>query len=642
MILGTAGHIDHGKTSLVRALTGINTDRLKEEQERGITIELGFAHFELDGERIGVVDVPGHERFVRHMVAGAAGIDVVMMIIAADEGVMPQTREHLEICQLMGVRRGFVVLTKTDLVDEDWLMLVEDELRAELSSSFLGESPIIPFSAMQPQSTELVRAQLLLELQAFRQRKRRQELLPRLPIDRVFSMKGFGTVVTGTLLGGSLKLGDELELVPEPRAKTRIRKLSVHGEDVERVGPGTRVAINLQGLSKDEVHRGQLVSLPGQLRESLCFDAELTVLEHVENGLADRASVLLHTLTQYLPARVVLLEGELLLPGETGLVQLRCESPCTVLAGDRFVLRGFEKLGKHGQTVAGGRVLDPLAPRFRRKYYAHHLSRLRAFAGNDAEAALAFRAKDAGVRGVERDRLSALLPFSTEAVQRALQVLEKRAELLSLDDFPALRFSAVALAERGQALCDELAAHHQSAPLELGLSKELIRSRHFSELEPRLFESVLGHWLREGAIRRNGEFLHLSSFMPPRDDELDAKLLAAFESAGLAGFAVESLDKVLRREPSAIKASAKRLFDAGKLIRAKPDFVLAQSALLVLHQQLLAHFEQESELNMAQLKDLTGLTRKHLIPLVEYLDRRAWTRRQGDLRLRGTGLGLGV
>ncbi|HWR97596.1 MAG TPA: selenocysteine-specific translation elongation factor, partial [Candidatus Methanoperedens sp.] len=352
LIIGTAGHIDHGKTTLVRALTGIDTDRLKEEKERGITIELGFAHLDLPGlPPAGIVDVPGHEKFVHHMVAGAAGIDLVLLVVAADEGIMPQTREHLDICRLLGVTQGIVVLTKADLVEAEWLALVSQDVTAYLAGSFLEGAPLVPVSSTTGRGIPELRAAIAARLATVPPRA--ASGLPRLPIDRVFTMKGFGTVVTGTLVAGRLDVGDAVEVLPA-RVESRIRGIQVYGAAVESARAGQRTAINLPGVEKAAIERGNVLTRPGLLEPSYLMDARLSYLRSASRPLANRTRVRLHLGTSEILARVILLGRAELAPGEEAMVQLRLEAPGVALPRDRFVIRGYSPV----VTLGGGELVD--------------------------------------------------------------------------------------------------------------------------------------------------------------------------------------------------------------------------------------------------------------------------------------------
>jgi selenocysteine-specific elongation factor len=361
LILGTAGHIDHGKTSLVKALTGIDTDRLKEEKARGITIELGFAHLELPGEiRFGIVDVPGHEKFIRAMVAGVGGMDMVMLIIAADEGIMPQTREHLDILRLLGIKHGLVALTKQDMVDQEWLELVTEEVRDFVAGSFLEGAPIVPVSSRSGEGLDQLRTELARMANSADAKRREGNF--RLPVDRVFTVAGFGTVVTGTLLSGEIRVGDELELLPSSR-EGRVRGIQAHGAKTEQGIAGQRLAVNLQGIDLDQSHRGDVVAPRGVFRATRAVDVRLDYLASAPRALKHRATLRLHSATYEVPAQVILLDRDTLQPGESAYAQLRLKEPALLLSGDSYILR----ISAPATTVGGGIVLDPFPPRRRRR-----------------------------------------------------------------------------------------------------------------------------------------------------------------------------------------------------------------------------------------------------------------------------------
>jgi selenocysteine-specific elongation factor len=365
IVLGTAGHIDHGKTSLVRALTGIDTDRLPVEKARGITTELGFARLDLGDRRVAVVDVPGHERFVKSMVAGATGLDLVCLVIAADEGVMPQTREHLEICELLDVRRGIVVLTKRDLVDDEWLAMVTAELSETLAGTFLATAPIVPVSTKTGAGMDELRSALAAVIDSLPPRA--QTGVFRLPIDRVFTVKGFGTIVTGTVLGGEVALGDELSVIPSGLS-ARVRGIEVHGAAVDTAIAGHRAALNLGGLAVDDLARGDLVVHPGRVAPSHIIDVELRYLATAPGDLGERTKVLVHHGTAQVLATLALVGTKTLAPGGTSLAQLRIDArtPLGALPGDRFILRGFVATATHGSTIGGGKIIRVLAPKARK------------------------------------------------------------------------------------------------------------------------------------------------------------------------------------------------------------------------------------------------------------------------------------
>jgi selenocysteine-specific elongation factor len=420
-VIGTAGHIDHGKTSLVRALTGIDTDRLKEEKERGITIELGFAHLQLPtGETVGVVDVPGHERFVRAMVAGAVGIDLVVLVVAADEGVMPQTREHLDICQLLGIKRGVVALSKADLVDGELRELALADVAETLQGTFLEKAPLIAVSAKSGEGLNQLKTAIAEGLRDLPGRD--PEALARLPIDRVFSMKGFGTVVTGTLWAGSLKPGDDVEALPPlpGAAPGKIRGTQVHGEGVAQARAGNRTALNVT-MAKEQLSRGQVLARPGELAAGRLVDVRLHYLPTCKKALKRRARLLLHAGTAQTLATVSLLDAAALEPGQSGLAQLMLDEPMVMLPGDRFILRGFVMQRHHGTTLGGGVVLRTLGTRLRRGT-PEMLATLRENerALDDVDTRVRLEVERAGRHGLARVALQMRLPFSPRVTDGAL------------------------------------------------------------------------------------------------------------------------------------------------------------------------------------------------------------------------------
>ena len=431
IVLGTAGHIDHGKTSLVRALTGIDTDRLAVEKARGITTELGFARMDLAGRRIAVIDVPGHERFVKSMVAGATGLDLVCLVIAADEGVMPQTREHLDICELLSVRRGIVALTKRDLVDDEWLALVTADVRAAVAGTFLDAAPIVPVSTRTGAGLDELRAAIAAQLATLPPRT--PEGVFRLPIDRVFTMKGFGTIVTGTILGGAVALGDELAVLPGGRA-ARVRGIEVHGAPVERAIAGHRAALNLGGVAVDELDRGDLLAHPGRVAASHILDVELRYLPAAPGPLPRRSKVLVHHATSQVLATLVLVDPAVpaggLPPGGAALAQLRIDAatPLAALPGDRFIVRGFVATATHGSTIGGGRVIRVLAPRARRG--AAHAEAVASLAAARHDQRLALDVAAAAFAGLGIGDLVRRLGAPAAALAGPLAALAGGGELL--------------------------------------------------------------------------------------------------------------------------------------------------------------------------------------------------------------------
>lgn len=424
IILGTAGHIDHGKTSLIKALTGVNTDRLKEEKLRGITIELGFASIDLPGgQHLGIVDVPGHEKFVKNMVAGATGIDIVAMVIAADEGVMPQTREHMDICSLLGIKYGLVVLTKVDLVDEEWLELVKEDILEFTANTFLEEAPVIAFSALTRQGIENfinTLEKLSADIPA-----RGSSGLFRLPVDRVFTMKGFGTVITGTLVTGTVQVGDKVQLYPK-ETTAKVRGIQVHNQSVDKAGAGLRTAINFQGLDRDLVKRGEVLARAGTLKTSYMVDVMAQYLGRNKKSLKNRTRMRLHTGTSEVVGNLILLDREELLPGETCACQLRLDAPVALVKDDRFVLRNYSPV----YTIGGGQILNPI-PLKHKMNRPEVLKGLEILAGTDNDKIIDLHLQEAGDKGLSFTDLTIMTNMAEKKLQAAMQIfLSKKKHFL--------------------------------------------------------------------------------------------------------------------------------------------------------------------------------------------------------------------
>jgi selenocysteine-specific elongation factor len=630
LIIGTAGHIDHGKTSLVKALTGIDTDRLKEEKERGISIELGFAFLTLpDGTQAGIVDVPGHERFVKTMVAGVGGMDLVILVIAADEGVMPQTREHLHICELLRVKRGLVALTKADLVDAEWLEMVRADAAAVLKGTFLQGCPVVPCSATTGQGLpELLQA---IQAQAAAAEPKRTEGMVRLPIDRVFTIKGFGTVVTGTLWSGTLRIGDEVAILPGD-LRSRVRRLQVHGQTVEQAVAGQRTAVNLPGLEVAQIRRGDLLSLPGTLRPSQVFDATLALLPDAPRPLANRARIRFHLGTSELLARVLLLDREELLPGAEGYVHLRLESPSAALPHDRYVIRSYSP----ALTIGGGSILDPNPPRERRprdKMIEHLRILERGSPADRVERHLLA----AGFSPVTVEELRVRCDLDAAAVAESVRYLAERGAALLVGargEGGALHAERVAQLEQG--MLAHLAEFHAKEPLKDGLAKEELRRKLPPQLPPATFGWMLARLTEAGKIAVERDKVRLAAHRPTltaAEEELKAKIEAAYRAAAFQPAAPEGVLADLKADRKLFQAVFRRMVDDGILVRVKEDIFLHRDRYQELRQRVLAHFRTQPGINVGTMKDLFGVSRKYAIPFLEHLDDVRITRRQGDERV---------
>ncbi|HEV7555109.1 MAG TPA: selenocysteine-specific translation elongation factor, partial [Kofleriaceae bacterium] len=527
IVLGTAGHIDHGKTSLVRALTGIDTDRLPVEKARGITTELGFARLDLDGRRVAVVDVPGHERFVKSMVAGATGLDLVCLVIAADEGVMPQTREHLDICELLGVRRGLVVLTKSDLVDAEWLELVTTDVRAAVAQTFLATAPIVNVSAKTGAGMDALRAALT---------KAIDELPPRstggvfrLPIDRVFTVKGFGTIVTGTIAGGSVAVGDELVVLPTG-LPARARGLEVHAAPVEHAMAGHRAAINLGGVAVDEIGRGDVLAHPGRVAASHILDVEIRHLTTAPGPLSARSKALVHLGTTQVLATIVLVGADELAPGATGLAQIRTDAttPLAALPGDHFILRGFTPTATHGSTIAGGRVIRVLAPKVRDG--SQHAAAVASLAAARQDQRIALDVKTAAFAGLSLADLVRRLGVPRDALAAPLHTLVAGGELLVTGDADHPHYlHATAVAELEAKIVALVTAGDTD-----GVLRESLRTQLPSALHARAYDAIIAGLQRRKLVTADADRVRKATATRGHVlSDTEAAMLAKFESWGV-------------------------------------------------------------------------------------------------------------
>ncbi|MGD0842752.1 MAG: selenocysteine-specific translation elongation factor [Geobacteraceae bacterium] len=629
LILGTAGHIDHGKTSLVKALTGIDTDRLKEEKERGITIELGFAHMELPGDiRFGIVDVPGHERFVRAMVAGVGGMDLVMLVIAADEGVMPQTREHLEICQLLGVRKGLVALTKCDMVDKEWLELVIEEVRDYLNGSFLEGAQIIPVSAKTAAGLEELKAGLATLAAAVEEKSAEGPF--RLPVDRVFTIAGFGTVVTGTLLSGEIKTGDEVEILPAA-LPSRVRSVQSHGLMAEHGSAGQRLAVNLQGVELGEIMRGDVIVPRGAFRATRAVDARFAYLPSAPRELKHRSTLRLHSATYEVPAQVILLDRDTLEAGESAFVQLRLKHPVLLLPGDHFIVRSYSPQ----ITVGGGVVIDPAPPR-RRRRSAQALELLRALGdGEDAEKIILL-AQESLLTGVTLEELIIRSGLSAKRTEAALAGLLSQGLLVQMVREPRIFLAKEQFADLKAQLLDGLEGYLRENTLKEGIGKEELKSHIPKRSDNRFFGPLLAALEKEGKALVDRDLVRIPG-REAGDDSGGADLLAALESAihegGIEPPTLKELGDRLGRSEKELLEHLKPLLRSGRAVKVKSDIFYAPEPLAGIREQLVRHLEAKGEVTPAEFREITGLSRKFMIPLLEFFDQEKLTIRVGERRL---------
>ena len=633
IIIGTAGHIDHGKTALVRALTGIDADRLPEEKRRGITIDLGFADLDLGDVRIGFVDVPGHERFVKNMLAGAHGIDLVALVIAADEGVMPQTREHFDICRLLGIRNGLIVITKTDLVDEELLALVQAEARELVADSFLADAPVVSVSARTGAGIEdLKRA---LHDRALLAPHRSADFITRMPIDRAFTMKGFGAVVTGTLVAGEISEGSELELLP-PGTRVRVRGVQVHGTTVAAAAAGNRTAVNLGGVDVSAVARGMVLAPAGRLRTTQIIDAQVEVLKNAPRPLRSRARVRVHAGAAEVLARVRVLErGGDIAPGQTGLAQLRFESPIVAVLNDRLVIRSYSP----SRTTAGATVLNPFAAKHRGRDTAAARERLKALLTPARVDQTNIFADLSGTQGLSRGDLAARTGWNDNAIE---SIWTEAKQGGSVVDAEGVLVSKTGFEQLKDLVKAEVAEHHRAQPLSRGLSRETLRERQFGHAAPELFRSVIAQLEKEGAIVSEKDTIRAREHnreLSPVDEQLRQRLSEIYEQAGLEA---PTLDEAMAKTAvaPANRAHARKilqlLIDGGELVPVQPQLFFHRQALDELTGKLRAYasaHEPDRAIDVAAFKELARVSRKYAIPLLEFLDRQRVTRRAGDKRV---------
>jgi selenocysteine-specific elongation factor len=630
VILGTAGHIDHGKTSLIRALTGIDTDRLKEEKLRGITIELGFAHMDLpNGERLGIVDVPGHERFVKHMVAGATGIDLVALVIAADEGVMPQTREHMEICQLLRVKKGLVVLTKTDLVEgPEWVDMVREEVGDFLKGTFLEGAPILPVSAANGEGLEDLKnalAKLVAEVEA-----RSSDGPFRLSVDRVFSMRGFGTVVTGTSLSGKLHIGDPVTIYPSLH-KSKVRGLQVHNDEVQEVLPGQRTAINLQSTERALIQRGDVVATPGALVATHMVDVHLDLLQSAPRPLKNRAKIRFHTGTAEHLGTIVLLDRDELKAGEEAFAQIRLEQPIAALRGDRFVIRSYSPV----QTIAGGTILHPLPGKHKGHEKIEAAEALKILLEGDDAAIILWHVQHSGWAGLTEEELRGRANVPPKVLEKTLQQFISQKKVILYDKDNRRLLYPDALEQLKEKILETLAEHHRLFPLKTGMAKEELAAQLPKPVDTRLYNFVLRQLNEKDLIAQEMEWVRLTTHkvdLTKEEESIRQKLEKIYLESQLQTPFFKDISSKLPGTPRQHQDVLAWMFSQGILVKVKEDILFHSAVLEDLQKKLVAHLKEHGEMSTPEFKDMTQTSRKYTIPLLEYFDARKVTIRVGDVR----------
>ena len=634
VILGTAGHIDHGKTSLIKALTGIDTDRLKEEKLRGITIELGFAHMDMPGgERLGIVDVPGHEKFVKHMVAGATGIDLVALVIAADEGIMPQTREHMEICELLRVKKGLVVLTKTDLVDDsDWLEMVREDIVEFLKTTFLEGCEIIAVSAVTGQGLEELKkslARLFAEVEP-----KSSEGPFRLAIDRVFTMRGFGTVITGTSISGRLQIGDPVVIYPNG-LKSKVRGIQTHGNDVQEVLPGQRTAVNLQGMERALIERGDVLASAGALSASHMIDIQLELLKSAPRPLKHRAKIRFHTGTAEHLATMILLDRQELKPGEKTFAQIRLDQPTAVLRGDRFVLRSYSPV----LTIGGGAVLHPLPRKHKGSAKREAAKALEKLFKSPEPDIILWHLQDAGWAGLGEVELRIRTNVPQKFLEKTLQQFTSARKVVLYDKDNRRLIHPDALEEMKSSVTAILADYHSRFPLKAGMSKEEIPALLSKPIEAKLYNFVLRQLAEAGQVAQEMEWVRLTTHkvaLSKDEDTIRQKIEKAFGESGLQPPFFKEVASGLPGTSKQHQEVLEWMLAKGILLKTKEEIYFHAAAMAELQNRLVTWLKEHGEITTTQFKEMTGVSRKYTIPLLEYFDAQKVTIRVGEVRkLRG-------
>ena len=623
VVVGTAGHIDHGKTTLIKALTGVDTDRWEEEKKRGMTIDLGFAHLELpSGILAGIVDVPGHEKFIKNMLAGAHGIDLVLFIIAADEGIMPQTKEHLTVCEVLNVKEGIVVLTKVDLVDSEWLELVKEDIREFLKGTFLENAPMVPVSA----KTGYGLKELVGEIDKLAREiePKKTEGILRLPVDRSFTVRGFGTVITGTLISGKVKVGDTVEVLPSSK-KVKVRNIQVHGENVEEAFAGQRTALNLSDISKEEVERGDLIATPSLLRPTTLVDVELTLSRNADCLLQSGHKIHFHHLTKEVEGEVFLIDKEELLPGEKCFAQIRLKGEIVPSFEDRFVIRNYSP----ARVIGGGRILNPLPfKKFRRKFREEFLKDLSLLSKGDKRTILSLYVEKLPGK-LSKNSLVQLLSVSLQEVDKLLE----SSNILNLDGF---LYSTEYVKELKERILDVLKDYHKEYPIAEGINKESLRSKLNVGLE--LFSKVLNELKENGLIEENKGYLKLSGFVPnvkgTKFEEIVEEVKKLIDIGGFSPKSVDELLKDLKVQEEDFNLVLNYLVNHEGYEKVG-EFIYSPKVMKEIREILRRHFEKKETLSVGEFKDYLRVSRKYAIPLLEYFDSTKELIRQGNERVKG-------
>jgi selenocysteine-specific elongation factor len=620
VILGTAGHIDHGKSALVKALTGTDPDRLKEEKDRGITIDLGFADLSYpDGLKVGIIDVPGHERLIKNMLAGAGGIDIVLMVIAADEGIMPQSREHLAICNLLKVKKGVIAITKSDLVDKEWLGLVTEEVREFVRGTFLEGAEIIGVSSKTGENLDLLKEKI--KDAAFEVEPKHEKAIFRLPVDRVFTLKGFGTVVTGTSVSGSIGIDGAVEILPKG-ITTKVRSLQSHGEAIDKAYAGQRVALNLQGISKEEIQRGDVLATPGKIKPSYIIDAGVELLkDSAVSVLKNRSLVHFHSGSSELTGRIILYGKDSLKPGESALCQFRFPAPVALVAGDRYIIRRFSPL----QTIGGGEVLDP-SPKRRKKQ--EDIEDQNIFWEGNLIEKLSAKVHQKSIYGIAPQELEGWIKADLPEIKSAIASLVKKEEVIFCEE--RLIHEDI-FNDFSDSIISMLKDFHSKNPLKPGMLKEEIRSS-FQSIEQRLFDGLLA---KVKDIVVDKEVIRLSTFnlsLSEGNKETREKILRAVDAAEFQPPTDEELAALVKVAKKEVSEILKIMAKEGVLVRIKDSIYISKSNHAKMIEKLKGFYAKKAEMTVGEFRDILNTSRKYALPFLEYLDSNRITIRVGDVR----------
>ena len=626
IIIGTAGHIDHGKTTLIKALTGRNTDRWEEEQRRGITIDLGFTYFDLkNGDRVGIIDVPGHERFINNMVAGVVGMDLVMLVIAADEGIMPQTREHMDILGLLGIEKSIIVLNKCDLVEEDWLELVKEEIMEELEGTFLENSPIVEISAATGQGIPNL-IDTIEKLTAEEVVEKDINTIPRLPIDRAFSLSGFGTIITGTLLAGTISKDDSLQMYPVGK-ECKIRSIQVHGQDVDKCYAGQRVAINLSNVKKSEISRGCVLAPPNNMKNTELLDVRLNVLPGSKRVLTNHSRLHLFTGTSEILCRAVLLDKEEIGPGESGFVQLRLEEEIALRRGDKFVVRFYSPM----ETIGGGVVLEP-NPKRKRRFQPEVIEELKRKESGSSEDVIEMHVKNYGETMVTLTELAKLTALSMEEVVEDVNSLEEQGIVKVFRMKKDTYVWHVAKEQQiRQELTKVLRVYHEKYPYRYGMKKAEVHMTYMKKVKLNVFDMYMEMLEQQEAIVRYQEYLQLPEFEVAKDavyEKVKKTAEKAFEKAqfDFVRFSEISFGNI---DASVVDDIVLLLMDEKFIVKIEENIYTLKTIIDHAEEVIRARLKENPLITIAEVRDLLGTSRKSAKPILEYMDSIKVTKKNG-------------